>query len=301
MKNFILEQLSEIDFDSLVEEVIQFIGSKPVPKIIFIGVGKTAYTAQRLTASFISMDIDCRYLHAADALHGDMGNIGAKDLCVFFSYSGETLEILELAKYLKSRHCKLLCVTNKAGSSLESLSNHSIFLNCSNGLPHFEKIPSISLYAFEMIFDMLLIRLCKEDEKSILDFSYNHPGGGIGSWFATSLSKVSRDISDISIDFDENILNISEKMDQLQTGIAFLKLKEKFIGCLTSGDVRRIIAKPSSELLLSDLNQTPIEISNSCSVQDALGLMKDKEVNFLFISDPKKQIIGYVLIGDLIK
>ena len=181
MKNFILDQLLDIDFDSLVEEVSQFIGANPKPKIIFIGVGKTAYVAQRLTASYISMNINCRYLHAADALHGDMGNIDEKDLCIFFSYSGETPEILNLAKCLKRKNCNLLSITNKAGSSLESFSDNSIFLNCSNGLPGFEKIPSISLYAFEILFDLFLIRLCKETQKSLLDFSYNHPGGGIGS------------------------------------------------------------------------------------------------------------------------
>ena len=90
-------------------------------------------------------------------------------------------------------------------------------------------------------------------------------------------------------------------MDKMETGVAYIKHKEKFIGCLTSGDVRRINAKHSSELLISDLNQTPIEMSDNSTVQDALEIMKVKEVNFLFIANEKRDITGYVLIGDLIK
>ncbi len=301
MKDFIINELSEIDFESLLNELDTNISSSIETKLVFIGIGKTAYVAQRLTSSYISMNVDCRYLHAADAIHGDMGNIDKDYVCIFLSYSGETSEILNLAECLKKRGCKLMSVTNKAGSSLQSICDFSVFVNCSNGLPEYEKIPSISLYAFEILFDLYLIQICKSNNKSLLDFSYNHPGGGIGSWFNTSLKEVTKDILNISIEFDENIDIISKKMDELKTGIAFITLNDKFIGCLTSGDIRRINAKHASHLSINDLNKNPISISDNLSVQNALELMKEKDLNVLFIANQKKNIIGYVSIGDLVK
>ena len=76
----------------------------------------------------------------------NVGIVNSKDICILLSHSGETSEMIDLARYLRKRNCGILCVTNKSGSSLSRLSDNSIFLNCSNGMPGFEKIPSVSLY-----------------------------------------------------------------------------------------------------------------------------------------------------------
>ena len=129
MQDFILNELSGVNFEEKVQDICAFLDTKREPNIVFVGVGKTAYVAKRLCASFISMSIKCRYLHAADALHGDMGLVGSGDQCVLFSYSGETSEILAVAGHLRSRNCSLLSVTNSRGSALEGLVDKSIFLN----------------------------------------------------------------------------------------------------------------------------------------------------------------------------
>lgn len=301
MQNFIIKELSRINFEDKIEQIFAFLGANSEPNFIFVGVGKTAYVARRLTASFVSMNVQCRYLHAADALHGDMGIIGAEDQCILLSYSGETREIIDLAQYLRNRDCGLLSVTNQSGSSLQDLSDHSVFLNCSNGLPGFEKIPSISLYAMEILFDLFLIDYCKKNKKSLLDFSYNHPAGGIGSWFGTPLRDIARDLSGISIEFDESLDNISKKMDQLETGIAYIKLNNEFVGCMTSGDVRRLSTEHTLVIEPGDLNQTPIQVSEESSVQVALEAMKENDINVLFLTNSHSEISGYVTLGDLIK
>ena len=107
MKDFIINELSEIDFESLLNELDTNISSSIETKLVFIGIGKTAYVAQRLTSSYISMNVDSRYLHAADAIHGDMGNIDKDYVCIFLSYSGETSEILNLAECLKKKRLQI--------------------------------------------------------------------------------------------------------------------------------------------------------------------------------------------------
>lgn len=301
MQNFVIDELSGINFEEKVKSIVTFLGLKPDLNLIFIGVGKTAYVAKRLTASFVSMNVRCRYLHAADALHGDMGIIGSGDQCILLSYSGETAEIIDLARHLSDRNCKVLSVTNQPGSSLEVLSDHSIFLNCSNGLPGFEKIPSISLYAMEILFDLFLIDYCKRNKKSLLDFSYNHPSGGIGSWFAKPVKEIARNLSDISIEFDKSLDNISKQMDHLETGIIYISHNQKFVGCLSSGDVRRLAAKHTLEIDLDDLNESPIQLPENSSVQTALEVMKKEEISILFLTNSNSEISGYVMLGDLIK
>ena len=301
MQNFIIKELQGINFEDKVQQIFSCLGSKPNISLIFVGVGKTAYVAKRLAASFVSMNVRCRYLHAGDALHGDMGMISAEDKCILLSYSGETAEIIDFARYLRNRELSILSITNQSGSSLQSLSDDSVFLNCSNGLPDFEKVPSISLYAMEILFDLFLVDYCKKNKKSLLDFSYNHPAGGIGSWFSNLLKDVARDLSEICIEFDESLDNISKKMDTLKTGIVCIKLNNEFVGCLTSGDVRRLSTKKSSVIELGDLNQTPIQISEESSIQDALEVMKANGINALFLTNSQTEITGYVMLGDLIK
>lgn len=301
MQNFVIKELSGINFDEKVKSMVAFLGSKSDLSLIFIGVGKTAHVAKRLTASFVSMNVRCKYLHAADALHGDMGIIDAKDHCILLSYSGETAEVIDLARHLSNLNCMVLSVTNRSGSSLEALSDHSIFLNCSNGLPGFEKIPSVSLYAMEILFDLFLIDYCKRNNKSMIDFSYNHPSGGIGAWFASPVKKIARDLSTISIEFNASLDNISKQMDKLETGIVCILLNQEFVGCLSSGDVRRLGAKHISDIELVDLNKTPIQVSDESSIQVAIEVMKQEDINILFLTNSQSEISGYVTLGDLIK
>ena len=301
MHNYIIKELSKINFEELVLRLVEIIATKNEPRLIFVGIGKNAYVAKRLTASFVSMNVSCCYLNAVDALHGDIGIVNSNDICILLSHSGETSEMIDLARHLRKRNCGILCVTNKSGSSLSRLSDNSIFLNCSNGMPGFEKIPSVSLYAMEILFDLFLIDHCTRKKKCLLDFSYNHPSGGIGSWFATPIKEIAKDVSDISIEFDSSLDNISYQMDCLKTRIVYIKHNNKFVGCLTSGDVRRLSACKYAHIELEDLNQNPIKLTEESSIQCALEVMKKKDISVIFVTNSNSEIVSFISIVDLIK
>jgi len=135
----------------------------------------------------------------------------------------------------------------------------------------------------------------------LLDFSYNHPSGGIGSWFATPVKEIARDLSAISIEFDKSLDNISKQMDHLETGIIYISHNQKFVGCLSSGDVRRLAAKHTLEIDLDDLNKSPIQLPENSSIQTALEVMKEEDISILFLTNSHSEISGYVMLGDLIK
>jgi len=301
LQHFIKKELASINFDGLVNLIFRFIGDTHNGNFIFVGVGKTAYVASRLNASYLSMNIGSRYLHAADALHGDMGCVTCDDVSILFSYSGETSEILNLAQHLKERSCRILAVTHCAGSSLEKIADETIFLNCSNGLPTLDKVPSISLYAMEILFDLFLAYYCQNTLRGISDFADNHPEGGIGGWFSTEVAFVMRNLDEITIAFHKEISIISSRMDNMKTGIALLIDDEnKIIGCLSSGDIRRHQSNNKKLISYRDINENPLKISKNQTIKQALKLMKLRNVNVVFVTGDDNEICGYVKISDLV-
>ena len=300
MQHFIKQELDSIDFDQLVQSIFSYIRPLKHQKFVFVGVGKTAYVASRLNVSYLSMNVDSRYLHASDGLHGDIGCITADDVCVIFSYSGETTEILKIARHLKTRNCHILAVTNRLGSSLDRVSDLTLHIDCSNGLPGIRKVPSVSLYAMEILFDLFLAQYCKKLNIGILEFSENHPEGGIGGWFSEQICTKMRGLNEISIPFDTNLETISSKMDALKTNIAAIIENGEFVGCLSSGDVRRLLNSNKTSLLIDDLNTAPHQIEETSTIKETLELIKRHDINMIFITSADQKICGYVKVSDLI-
>ena len=149
MQNFVIEELSRINFEAKVKSIVTFLGLKSDLNLIFIGVGKLVYVAKRLTASFVSMNVRCRYLHAADALLWGYGNHRLRrSMHTFILFCRETAEIIDLARHLSDRNCKVLSVTNQSDHLLRlyqirvSIDLFEIAAGQFTDLPGFEKIPS---------------------------------------------------------------------------------------------------------------------------------------------------------------
>ena len=272
-------------------------------RVIVSGIGKSAIIAQKIVATFNSTGTPSIFMHAADAIHGDLGLIQKNDIIICISKSGNTPEIKALVPYIKNPFNKLIAITGETNSYLSEKSD--IVINsyvdaeaCPNNLA-----PTTSTTAQLVIGDAIAVCLVKLRGFSSNDFAKYHPGGNLGKRLflkvedlidSKSLPKV--DASDLMKDV---IIEISNKM----LGITAVLYKNKIVGVITDGDLRRQLLKSHdiSKVKADEImSKNPKIINKNLLATEALLIMKANKISQLIVAE-KNKYIGILHIQSLIK
>ena len=226
--------------DENFEKAIQII-LKSTGRVVVTGIGKSAIIANKIVATLNSTGTPSIFMHAADAIHGDLGIIKRDDVIICISKSGNTPEIKELVPFIKMNNNQLIAITGDKSSFLAK--NSSVILNsfvevevCPNNLA-----PTNSTTAQLVIGDAIAVTLVKIKGFTKNDFAKFHPGGNLGKKL---LLKV-KDLVESSLipsnktndSINEVIIEISEKM----LGITAVLNDQKIVGVITDGDLRRTL------------------------------------------------------------
>lgn len=293
----LLKQIDD-NFSQLVLEIVNLKG-----RVIVTGVGKSAIIAQKLVATFNSTGTPSIFMHAADAVHGDLGIIQKNDLILCLSKSGNTAEIKVLIPLLKQGGNILACIVGEKNSYLAQQSDYVINANvaveaCPNNLA-----PTTSTTAQLVLGDALAVCLVECREFSKEDFAKFHPGGALGKKLYLKVSDLSslNERPQINIDatIKEAILEISKK----RLGVVAIVTEKELLGVITDGDLRRMMEKyPSFEDLkaVDIMNKNPKTIDHQELAVNALQLMKKHNITQLIV---KKENLyeGVVHLHDLLK
>lgn len=293
----LLKQIDD-NFSQLVLEIVNLKG-----RVIVTGVGKSAIIAQKLVATFNSTGTPSIFMHAADAVHGDLGIIQKNDLILCLSKSGNTAEIKVLIPILKQGGNILACIVGETNSYLAQQSDYVINANvaveaCPNNLA-----PTTSTTAQLVLGDALAVCLVECREFSKEDFAKFHPGGALGKKLYLKVSDLSslNERPQINIDatIKEAILEISKK----RLGVVAIVTEKELLGVITDGDLRRMMEKyPSFEDLkaVDIMNKNPKTIDHQELAVNALQLMKKHNITQLIV---KKENLyeGVVHLHDLLK
>ena len=293
-----LYKLLTKDFEKAVNLI-----NKTKGRVIVSGIGKSAIIAQKIVATFNSTGTPSIFMHAADAIHGDLGLIQKNDIIICISKSGNTPEIKALVPYIKKTFNKLIAITGETNSYLSKKSD--IVINsyvdaeaCPNNLA-----PTTSTTAQLVIGDAIAVCLVKLRGFSSNDFAKYHPGGNLGKKLllkvedlidTNKMPKV--DISDLMKDV---IIEISNKM----LGIAVVLDKYKIVGVITDGDLRRQLLKSEdiSKIKASEImSKYPKIINKNILASEALSIMRINKISQLVVAD-KNKYIGVIHIQSLIK
>ena len=231
--------LKKIDsgFDKACELI-----NKNLGKIITIGLGKSGYIAMKTAATLSSTGTPSIFIHATEALHGDMGVINSEDVIIIYSNSGETEEIIKLVPLLKIIKCKIIAITGNKKSQLATYSDIVLDASvtkeaCPNNLA-----PTSSIICALAISDALALTVSSQKKFTIKDFAKTHPEGSLGK-------RLLKNIKDIMITKNIPILNINATFSELinvttecNLGIALIVNKAKYlVGVITDGDIKRIM------------------------------------------------------------
>ena len=293
-----LKQLLTDDFEKVVELIYHSKGN-----VIVSGIGKSANIAQKIVATLNSTGTTAVFMHAADAIHGDLGIIRDNDVVVIVSKSGETPEIKVLIPLIKIRKNKLVAIV---GNKASYLANQSDFVldttvpreACPNNLA-----PTSSTTAQLVMGDALAVALLKLRGFTADDFAKFHPGGALGKRLYLTVGDlcVRNGLPQVRPDdiMTQAIIEISEKM----LGAAAVIDNDKLVGIVTDGDLRRMLMKhPNIEAVKVKeiMTKSPTTIEKSAHVADALNIMQSKEISVLPVLENGKYV-GMIHIHDIIK
>ncbi len=267
------------DFEGAVECILQSKG-----RVVVTGIGKSAIIASKITATLNSTGTPAIFMHAGDAIHGDLGTIQDNDVVVCISKSGSTPEIKMLVPLIKRGNNKLISMTGNPDSFLAKQGDFVLntFVEkeaCPNNLA-----PTTSTTAQLVMGDALALTLLNLKGFDKADFAKYHPGGALGKRLYLRVSDIvttnQKPEVDINADIKQVIVEISEKM----LGVTAVLENGKIVGVVTDGDIRRMLNKYDSinGLTAKDImTSNPQTIGTDVLAIEALELMQSRSISQL--------------------
>ena len=293
-----LESSINDDFVSAINLIISTKG-----RLIVAGIGKSANIANKLVATFNSTGQPAVFLHAADAIHGDLGNIQNEDVVICISKSGNTPEVKALIPCIKNMGNKIIALTGNLKSFLAKESDFTLDVSvekeaCPNNLA-----PTSSTTAQLVMGDAIAVSLLACKNFSNQDFARFHPGGTLGKRLYLKISDILSDESNPKVDRNATINEVIIEISQKRLGATAVIKNDKLEGIITDGDLRRMLEKGDSFSALSAkdiMSSDPETISVNSLAYDALQIMEDNNISQIIVVD-KDVYVGIVHIHEILK
>ena len=293
-----LVELVDENFEKAVNLILNSDG-----RVIVTGIGKSAIIANKIVATLNSTGTPSIFMHAADAIHGDLGIIKKGDIIICISKSGNTQEIKDLVPFLNMKKNPLIAITGDVDSFLAK--NSTVVLNshvnievCPNNLA-----PTNSTTAQLVIGDAIAVTLVKIKGFTSNDFAKFHPGGSLGKKLYLKV----KDLIDVDarpmVLEDDNIKSVIIEISNKMLGITPVFSKNLIVGVITDGDLRRTLLNHSDISMLKAkdiMSINPKIIDSETMASEALEIMKGNKISQLIVTTDN-QYSGVIHIQSLIK
>jgi arabinose-5-phosphate isomerase len=283
-------------------ETVKIIGESK-GRVVITGIGKSAIIAQKIVATMNSTGTPAIFMHAADAIHGDLGTIQQDDVVICISKSGNTPEIKVLVPLLKHGGNKLIALVGNTDSYLAIQADH--ILNCSvekEACPN-NLAPTSSTTAQVAMGDALAVCLLDYKGFSSKDFAKYHPGGALGKKLYLKVGDISGQNQKPTVTPDATIKSVILEISSKRLGATAVVENDNLVGVITDGDLRRMLEKSDSvaSLKASDImNRTPKQIDADELAVNAMQLLEKYNITQLIVTD-KGKYHGFVHLHDLLK
>ena len=299
-----LEAISQLESklnNSFSDAVDLILKSKA--RVIIAGIGKSANIANKIVATLNSTGQPSVFLHAVDALHGDLGNIQENDVVICISKSGNTEEIISLVRLIKNLGNKIIAICGNKNSFLTK--NSDFFIDstvdkeaCPNNLA-----PTSSTTAQLVLGDALAVSLLELRNFSDTDFARFHPGGSLGKRMYLKVSDIISKDSLAKVLVTDSIQKVIIEISNKRVGATSVFDNDNLVGIITDGDLRRMLErnKDLNSINASDImSSSPKIISSDQLAKNALNIMEQNNISQLLVFD-RDNYIGIIHIHDIIK
>ena len=296
-----IQALEEKLNDQFAQAVALILSSQG--RVIIAGVGKSANIASKIVATFNSTGQPAVFLHAADAIHGDLGNIQKDDIVICISKSGDTEEIKYLLPLIKNMGNKIIAICGNKDSYLANQADCLLDASVKQeACPH-NLAPTSSTTVQLVIGDALAVCLLESKNFTDKDFARFHPGGTLGKKLFLKVNDIAKDNEKPQVKVDESIASVIIEISAKRLGATAVLEDNKLVGVITDGDLRRMLEKGNNidQLLAKDImNKNPKTISNSALAIDALKMMEAHNVSQLIVEN-KDDYVGIIHMHDILK
>lgn len=294
-----LSTLLNEDFENCVQHLLESKG-----RLVITGVGKSAWIANKLVATLNSTGTPALFMHAADAIHGDLGMVQQDDTVLFISKSGNTAEIKVLLPLVKQLGVKIVALVSNRQSYLAEQAHFVLDATIGEeACPH-NLTPTTSTTAHLALGDALAICLLEARGFTSSDFARFHPGGSLGKQLYLKVGDLLSKNQIPSVQEQASVAEVIVEISSKRLGAtAVLDQSGCLKGIITDGDLRRMLQKT---LAIQDLQASAIMTVNPKSIQveeyatAAFALMKTHNITQLVVLDGEK-LAGFVHIHDLMK
>ena len=286
------------DFAEVVNSIVNLKG-----RVVVSGIGKSAIIAQKIVATLNSTGTPSIFMHAADAIHGDLGIIQQDDLVIVISKSGNTPEIKVLIPFLKQANNRLVGIVGNLNSFLAQQADYVLDTTvereaCPNNLA-----PTTSTTAQLAMGDALAVCLQTLRQFTDRDFAKYHPGGALGKQLYLKVGDLSRNNGKPTVLASDNIRHTIITITKYRLGATAVIENDQIIGIITDGDIRRMLEnyEDTSKLTAKDImSSNPKQIEEGELAITAFQTMKNNNISQLIVT-ANAEYSGIIHIQDLLK
>jgi arabinose-5-phosphate isomerase len=276
-----------------------------IGRVIVFGMGKSGHIGNKIAATLASTGTPAFFVHPAEASHGDIGMVTAKDIVLAISNSGETNEILNLIPVIKHLGIKLITMTGNPQSTLARKATINIDISVPKEACPLGLAPTSSTTASLVIGDAIAIALLEARGFTAENFALFHPGGNIGKRLLLRIYDLMRSGHQLpTVHEDASIREALVEMTQKNLGMtSVINEQKKLVGIYTDGDLRRTLNKNI------DVHHTPIKMvmTKSCKTIspnllaiEALQIMENHKITSLLVVENNDDLVGVAHLHDLL-
>jgi arabinose-5-phosphate isomerase len=286
-------------FVQAVDVLLQVTG-----RVVVSGIGKSGHIARKIASTLASTGTPALFVHAAEALHGDLGMITANDALIAISNSGEAAEFLSIIPILKRMGAKLIAITGNDASSLAQLADIHLNAGVDKEACPLNLAPTASTTAVLALGDALAVSLLDARGFREEDFARSHPGGALGRRLLTHVRDVMRTGDAIpavtgDVSLSEALLEITRKGMAMT---AIVDEQQRVVGIFTDGDLRRLLEGVSDfrPFKIADvMHHNPRTVRPEQLAVEAVELMEQFRINQVLVADADGKLVGALHIHDL--
>lgn len=257
-------------------------------RLIVTGIGKSAIIAQKIVASMNSTGTPSMFMHASEAIHGDLGMIQNEDIIICISKSGNSPEIKILTPLLKRFGNTLIGMTGNMTSFLAKGSDYILNTTVDSEVDPLNLAPTSSTTAQLVMGDTLAVCLMELRDFKAEDFAKYHPGGALGKKLLLKVSEMLEHTLKPMVTPETTIKKVIFEISEKRLGVTAVVEENKVVGIITDGDIRRMLNDRDTfaELTAKDImTKNPKVIKSTDMVVDAFNLMEDNAITQLIVVD----------------
>lgn len=275
---------------------VNVIASRP-GRVVVCGMGKSGLIGRKIAATLSSTGTPAFFLHASEALHGDLGMVTVEDTVIMISNSGETAEVIHLLIPLRDMRVPVIAMTGNARSTLARKADVFLDISVEREACPLNLAPTTSSLVTLALGDAMAMAMSEQRGFGAGDFARCHPGGSLGRRLSTLVADIMRTDSLPFVQPSEPMKNVVMTMTEGRCGTALVMQDDDLVGVITDGDLRRAFQKFDDCISMTArdvMTEDPVVIREDARLADAEELMRLKRIKVLVAVDRAGKVKGVV-------